>query len=86
MSTEAFDSKLSMSRSFGDFFLKQNLDLPHDQQAVIAVPDVRVVARSKRCVLRLFLNSAVPSLSFSSIDISVLFVVATAALMVSLHD
>ena len=40
--------KLRMSRSFGDFYLKQNDSLPPDQQAVCAVPDVVVCARSSR--------------------------------------
>ena len=42
------DMKLRMSRSFGDFCLKQNLNLPSDQQAVIAVPDVVIRPRSIR--------------------------------------
>lgn len=35
-----------MTRSFGDFYLKQNDQLPPDQQAVIALPEVKVHARN----------------------------------------
>ena len=41
-------SRLRMSRSFGDFYLKQHEGLPADKQAVIAVPDVKIVERSSR--------------------------------------
>jgi hypothetical protein len=37
-----------MTRSFGDFYLKQNRDLPYEQQAVVAVPEVTVHTRSSR--------------------------------------
>jgi hypothetical protein len=37
-----------MSRSFGDFCLKQNLALPVEQQAIIAVPEVVVHVRHNR--------------------------------------
>ena len=40
--------KLRMSRTFGDFYLKQNDSLPPEQQAVCAVPDVIVRSRSPR--------------------------------------
>jgi hypothetical protein len=40
--------KLRMTRSFGDFYLKQNKDLPYEQQAVVAVPEVTVHTRSSR--------------------------------------
>jgi hypothetical protein len=43
--TESFGGRLRMSRSFGDFYLKQNTSLPADQQAVIAVPEIKVHAR-----------------------------------------
>ena len=37
-----------MSRSFGDFCLKQNLALPVEQQAIIAVPEVEIHVRHNR--------------------------------------
>lgn len=43
--TDAFVGRLRMSRSFGDFYLKQNSNLPAEQQAVIAVPEVRIHPR-----------------------------------------
>lgn len=46
--TKRCSGKLRMSRSFGDFYLKQNLKLSCDQQAVIAVPDVVTLPRSIR--------------------------------------
>lgn len=39
---------LRMSRSFGDFYLKQNSSLGPEQQAVTAVPEVIVHTRSSR--------------------------------------
>ena len=42
------DDSLRMTRSFGDFFLKQNTQLPADQQAVIAVPEFKIVTRTSR--------------------------------------
>ncbi len=48
MSAKGSDVKLRMSRSFGDFYLKQNAALPSDRQAVVAVPEVRVLERSER--------------------------------------
>ena len=39
-------SRLRMSRSFGDFFLKQTSALPVEQQAVIAVPEIVTHVRS----------------------------------------
>jgi hypothetical protein len=54
MSAKGSDVKLRMSRSFGDFYLKQNASLGSDKQAVIAVPEVKVVQRGERdafCVL-----------------------------------
>ena len=48
MYTAANDVKLRMTRSFGDFYLKQNKTLPDDQQAVIAVPEILVHARNTR--------------------------------------
>lgn len=50
ISVPAFDGKLSMSRSFGDFFLKQNKQLSVEEQAIIAVPDVIVHTRHKEYV------------------------------------
>lgn len=44
--TSAFNGRLRMTRSFGDFYLKCNKELPRDQQAVVAVPEVRVHARN----------------------------------------
>jgi serine/threonine protein phosphatase PrpC/ankyrin repeat protein len=43
-------TKLRMSRSFGDFYLKQNTDIGHDKQAVIAVPTVVKHMRSSNDV------------------------------------
>ena len=40
------EDKLRMSRSFGDFWLKGNKDLPEHKQAVIAVPDITIHIRS----------------------------------------
>ena len=48
MYTTASDVKLRMTRSFGDFYLKQNKNLPFDRQAVIAVPEVLVHTRHTR--------------------------------------
>ena len=50
MSTAASDVKLRMTRSFGDFYLKQNKSVAEDQQAVIAVPEILVHSRSARWV------------------------------------
>lgn len=50
--TPACDVKLRMTRSFGDFYLKQNKELPYEQQAVVAVPEVMVHTRSARYVTR----------------------------------
>lgn len=44
--TSAFNGRLRMTRSFGDFFLKRNKELPPEAQAVVAVPEVRVHARN----------------------------------------
>jgi Protein phosphatase 2C len=44
-------TKLSMSRAFGDFHLKQNDSLPPDRQAVIAVPELHIRERSARYAL-----------------------------------
>eukprot|EP00981_Chlorochromonas_danica_P011723 scaffold4233_cov180-Ochromonas_danica.AAC.14 len=38
--------KLRMTRSFGDFYLKHNTSLSVADQAIIAVPEVRVITRS----------------------------------------
>jgi serine/threonine protein phosphatase PrpC len=38
--------RLRMSRSFGDFYLKQNIHLPYDKQAVTAVPEIRIHDRT----------------------------------------
>lgn len=46
--TNAYNVKLRMSRSFGDFFLKQNSALPDDQQAVIAIPEIKIHPRGTR--------------------------------------
>jgi len=48
--TPACDVKLRMTRSFGDFYLKQNKELPYEEQAVIAVPEVLVHTRTARYV------------------------------------
>lgn len=45
---EGSDERLRMSRSFGDFCLKQNLSLPVEQQAIIAVPEVEIHVRHNR--------------------------------------
>ena len=37
---------LAMSRSFGDYFLKQNKTVSFEEQAVIAIPDVITIERS----------------------------------------
>jgi len=37
---------LNMSRSFGDFVLKQNNKLPIERQAVIAIPDISIFPRT----------------------------------------
>jgi hypothetical protein len=50
ISTPACDVKLRMTRSFGDFYLKQNKDLSYETQAVVAVPEVWVHTRSARYV------------------------------------
>ena len=42
------EDKLRMSRSFGDFCLKQNTLLSIDQQAIIAVPEVEIHSRHSR--------------------------------------
>jgi hypothetical protein len=51
--TPACDVKLRMTRSFGDFYLKQNKDLIYEAQAVVAVPEVFVHTRSARYVTTL---------------------------------
>ena len=51
VSTKKFNNgnnRLRMSRSFGDFYLKQNPLKSHDQQAVTAVPEIVVSARTSR--------------------------------------
>lgn len=48
VSYEGSDERLRMSRSFGDFCLKQNLALPVEQQAIIAVPEVEIHVRHNR--------------------------------------
>jgi hypothetical protein len=53
--------KLRMSRSFGDFPLKKNLELPCDEQAVISVPDVVILPRSLR-----YEHPALPPYAISS--------------------
>jgi serine/threonine protein phosphatase PrpC len=42
---EAPDHRLRMSRSFGDFYGKQNKDRPQEKQIVVCVPDVVCQAR-----------------------------------------
>lgn len=42
------DNKLRMSRAFGDFYLKQNKDLPATLQAVTAAPEVIIHERTQR--------------------------------------
>lgn len=44
-----------MSRSFGDYYLKQTEDLPSDKQAVTAVPDIVVSPRSIKLVTLFFM-------------------------------
>lgn len=46
--TPACEVKLRMTRSFGDFYLKQNKELPYEEQAIIAVPEVLVHTRTSR--------------------------------------
>lgn len=41
-------AKLRMSRSFGDFYLKQETHLTWDAQAVTACPETHVLQRSHR--------------------------------------
>lgn len=41
---------LEMSRSIGDFYLKTNTDLPADRQAIIAVPDIRIIERNSKSI------------------------------------
>lgn len=53
--TPACDVKLRMTRSFGDFYLKQNKELPYEEQAVIAVPEVLVHTRTARYVFLFFI-------------------------------
>ena len=43
------DSRLRMSRSFGDFYLKQNKELPATLQGVTATPEVNVHEHTNRC-------------------------------------
>lgn len=52
MYTDHYDVRLRMTRSFGDFYLKQQHALAPDAQAVIAVPDVLVIDRQRdnRCM------------------------------------
>lgn len=45
--TSANDSKLRMSRSFGDFTFKLNENLPSTEQAVIALPEVMIHERDE---------------------------------------
>lgn len=42
------DSKLRMSRSFGDFLFKMNEDVQPHLQAVIAVPEIIICERTRR--------------------------------------
>jgi hypothetical protein len=37
-----------MSRSFGDFYLKQNPNVSPEEQAVIAIPEIKVHARNSK--------------------------------------
>lgn len=46
VSTTKFDAKLRMTRAFGDFYLKQNTSLSASEQAIIALPEVRVITRN----------------------------------------
>jgi hypothetical protein len=46
--TTSNDSKLRMSRSFGDFTFKLNEDLPSTEQAVIALPEVMIHERDDK--------------------------------------
>jgi serine/threonine protein phosphatase PrpC len=43
---EGFNRCLRMSRSFGDFYLKQNRELSQEEQASIALPEVTVHPRN----------------------------------------
>lgn len=45
MTVKGADVRLRMSRSFGDFYMKQNSHLPPEKQAVIAVPEVMTHTR-----------------------------------------
>ena len=40
--TDKYEGKLSMARSFGDFYLKLNPEVSSDKQAVIAVPEIKI--------------------------------------------
>lgn len=42
------NSYINLSRSFGDFYLKQNESLPPSEQAVVATPEIYVHQRSAR--------------------------------------
>ena len=46
--TSAHAQRLRMSRSLGDFYLKQRDDLPPEKQIVSPVPDIVFHQRSER--------------------------------------
>ena len=39
------NSKLNLSRSFGDFKFKKNKDLPYDEQMITCKPDIKEIDR-----------------------------------------
>lgn len=48
ISTLASDIKLRMTRSFGDFYLKQNTNISIEQQAIIAIPEIEIHHRNAK--------------------------------------
>lgn len=51
VSLPSVEAKLRMSRSFGDFYLKQNESLAAADQAICAVPDICVRQRGSEYVI-----------------------------------
>lgn len=48
VSVAEYSASLRMSRSFGDFFLKQKHDKGFDEQPVVAIPEITIYERSKK--------------------------------------
>jgi hypothetical protein len=44
--TDAYVGRLRMTRSFGDFYLKQNKALTAEDQPVTAIPEVKIHSRN----------------------------------------